>query len=172
MGGRDKKRRDFGPGGDEQHRFFIHPVIAVDIENEAVVGLVDAAIWTRSAARVASRRKRAIEDKESMRWLSGCQAAASVLPEASSVTMVADRESDIYELFVRRPERLDLIVRATQDRCFGLAMTMLFAALAAAEVAEQTSKCVVAPRGPGDKGRVATVELRACPVSHRAPAEL
>ena len=169
--GRDKKRRGFGPGGDgTTPGFFIHPVVALDIESQAVVGLVDAEIWTRSGARVASRRKRAIEDKESMRWLSGCQAAAGVLSEASSVTMVADRESDIYELFVRRPERLDLIVRAAQDRCLSNE-TMLFAALADAEVL-QTSIVKVAPRGPGDKGREATVELRAGLVSLARPQNL
>jgi hypothetical protein len=169
--GRDKKRRGFGPGGDgTTPGFFIHPVVALDIESQAVVGLVDAEIWTRSGARVASRRKRAIEDKESMRWLSGCQAAAGVLSEASSVTMVADRESDIFELFVRRPERLDLIVRAAQDRCLSNE-TMLFAALADAKVL-QTSIVKVAPRGPGDKGREATVELRAGLVSLARPQNL
>jgi hypothetical protein len=158
--GRDKKRRGFGPGGDGQTPgFFIHPVIAVDVENEAVVGLVDAAIWTRSSERAASRRHRAIEDKESMRWLSGNQAAVGVLSEAASVTMVADRESDIYQLFARKPERLDLIVRAAQDRTL-VDGTKLFAALADVP-ALQTSIVKVAPRGPGDKGRQADVELRA-----------
>src|SRR3984885_2169222 len=169
--GRDKKRRGFGPGGDgTTPGFFIHPVVALDIERTAVLGLVAAGDWTRPGARVASRRKRAIEDKESMRWLLGCQAAAGVLSEASSVTMVADRESDIYELFVRRPERLDLIVRAAQDRCLSNE-TMLFAALADAEVL-QTSIVKVAPRGPGDKGREATVELRAGCVSLARPKKL
>lgn len=169
--GRDKKRRGFGPGGDGvTPGFFIHPVIALDIESEAIVGLVDAEIWTRSQTRVASRRTRAIEDKESMRWLSGCQAAAGVLSEAASVTMVADRESDIYELFVRKPERLDLIVRAAQNRCLSDG-TMLFAALADAEVL-QTSIVKVTPRGPGDKGREATVELRAGLVSLARPQKL
>jgi len=169
--GRDKKRRGFGPGGDGiTPGFFIHPVIALDIESEAVVGLVDAEIWTRSEDRVASRRKRAIEDKESMRWLLGCQAADGVLSKAASVTMVADRESDIYELFVRKPERLDLIVRAAQNRCLSND-TMLFAALADAEVL-QTSIVKVAPRGPGDKGREATVELRAGLVSLARPQNL
>ena len=169
--GRDKKRRGFGPGGDgTTPGFFIHPVIALDIESEAVVGLVDAEIWTRSGARVGSRRNRAIEDKESMRWLLGCQAAAGVLSKATNVTMVADRESDIYELFVRKPERLDLIVRAAQNRCLS-DETMLFAALADAEVL-QTSIVKVAPRGPGDKGREATVELRAGRVSLARPQNL
>lgn len=158
--GRDKKRRGFGPAGDGQTPgFFIHPVIAIDVESEAVIGLVDAEIWTRSADRVTSRRSRTIEAKESARWLSGCEAAASVLCEAAAVTMVADRESDIYLLFARKPERLDLIVRASQDRSLTDGGT-LFAALADAELLS-TNQVRVAPRGPGDKGRVATVELRA-----------
>jgi hypothetical protein len=157
--GRDKKRRGFGPAGDgKTPGFFIHPVIAIDVESEAVVGLVDAEIWTRSAGRVPCRRSRAIETKESARWLSGCQAAASVLSDAQ-VTMVADRESDIYLLFARKPERLDLIVRAGQDRALAEG-GMLFEALADAEALSR-SEVRVAPRGPGDKGRIATVELRA-----------
>src|SRR5450756_128292 len=160
FGGRDKKRRGFGPAGDgKAPGFFIHPVIAVDIESEAVVGLVDAAIWTRSSDRATSRRSRAIEDKESARWLSGCQAAAGVLSDAAEVTMVADRESDIYLLFARKPERRDLIVRAGQDRSLADGGT-LFEALVGAEPLSK-SDVRVAPRGPGDKGRVASVELRA-----------
>ena len=165
--GRDKKRRGFGPAGDgETPGFFIHPVVAIDVESEAVVGLVDAAIWTRSSGRVASRRSRAIEDKESARWLAGCKAADSVLADAQ-VTMVADRESDIYLLFVRKPERLDLIVRASQDRTLANGGT-LFAALADVEPLS-TSAVRVAPRGPGDKGRTARVELRAATVHIARP---
>jgi len=168
---RDKKRRGFGPAGDGKTAgFFTHPVIAVDIESEAVVGVVDATIWTRSADRVTSRRSRAIEDKESARWLSGCQAAASVLSDAAEVTMVADRESDIYLLFARKPQRLDLIVRASQDRSLVGGGT-LFGALALAASLSR-SEVRVAPRGPGDKGRMATVELRAGPVRIARPQRL
>ena len=165
--GRDKKRRGFGPAGDgKTPGFFIHPVIAIDVETEAVVGLVDAAIWTRSSARVAARRSRPLEDKESERWLSGCQAATSILSDAR-VTMVSDRESDIYLLFARKPERIDLIVRAAQDR--GLAEGgLLFAALSETEALSR-SHVRMAPRGPGDKGRIARVELRAGTVHIRRP---
>jgi hypothetical protein len=166
--GRDKKRRGFGPAGDgKTPGFFIHPVIAVDVDSEAVMGLVDAAIWTRSSGRVTARRSRAIEDKESARWLLGCQAAASVLSDAQ-VTMVADRESDIYELFASRPERLDLIVRAAQDRKLSDG-GLLFEALAGAQALSR-GEVRVAPRGPGDKGRIATVELRARTVNIARPA--
>lgn len=157
--GRDKRRRGFGPGGDGATAgYFIHPVIAVDVETEAVLGLVDAAIWTRGRERKADRRNRPLADKESARWLAGSEAAAASLSGAAEVTMVADRESDIYELFARRPARLDLIVRAAQDRKLA-DDTFLFAAL---EAAACLSRCEVkvAPRGPGDKGRIAVVELR------------
>ena len=165
--GRDKKRRGFGAGGDGKTAgFFIHPVIALDVETEAVVGLVDAAIWTRPGTRAAPRRKRALEDKESMRWLAGCEAAAATLAGAASVVMVADRESDIYALFARKPERLDLIVRAGQDR--GLEQGgLLSAALDKAEALR--SEVRVAPRGPGDKARTATIELRAATVRIKRP---
>ena len=165
--GRDKKRRGFGPAGDgKTPGFFIHPVIAVDVESEAVVGLVDADIWTRAAGRVTSRRGRAIEAKESGRWLSGCRAAAGVLCDAK-VTMVADRESDIYLLFAHKPEPLDLIVRAAQDRSLADG-GRLFAALDKAQPLSR-SEVRVAPRGPGDKGRVATVELCAATVCIARP---
>jgi hypothetical protein len=158
--GRDKKRRGFGPAANgEIPGFFIHPVIAVDVETEAVVGLVDAAIWTRAAGKPGARRSRPLEAKESARWLAGCQSAAQTLDGATQLTMVADRESDIYPLFARKPARLDLIVRAAQDRKLADGGS-LFEALGSAACL-MTTKVRVAPRGPGDKGRIATVELRA-----------
>jgi Transposase DDE domain len=169
--GRDKKRRGFGPGADgETPAFFIHPVIAIDVESEAVMGLVDAEIWTRSTRRVSAHRSRAVEDKESARWLSGCRAATSVLSEAAEVTMVSDRESDMYLLFARKPQRLDLIVRAAQDRSLADG-EKLFQALSGAEPLSR-SQVRVAPRGPGDKGRVATVELRATSVRIARPQSM
>ena len=162
------KRRGFGPGANgKTPGFFIHPVIAVDVESEAVIGLVDAAIWTRAAARVTGRRSRSIEDKESARWLFGCGAAAGVLRRARELTMVADRESDIYQLFALPPAGLHLIVRAAQDRRLAEG-GQLFQALDGAP-ALGTASVRVAPRGPGDKGRTATVELRAAPVRIARP---
>src|SRR6202051_3936218 len=83
--GRDKKRRGLGPAGDgKSPGFFIHPVIAVDIESEAIIGLVDAQIWTRPK-RKQNRRSRRFEEKESDRWVAGHEAAGERLPAAASV---------------------------------------------------------------------------------------
>ena len=170
--GRAKKRRGFGPAGDgKTPGFFIHPVIAVDIETEAVIGLVDAAIWTRCKEPKAARRKRPFEEKESARWHAGAEAAAARLSEANSVTLATDREGDIYPLFARRPEGLDLIVRVAHNRNLADGGNV-FTALSEAKPVG-TSQVRVAPRRPGEKERIAKVELcakkvqLACPKNNR-----
>jgi hypothetical protein len=166
--GREGKRRGFGPGGDGASAgFFLHPVLAVDVESEAVVGLVDAAIWTRTGGKAGRRRGRLSADKESARWLAGCGSAAESLRAAAAVTMVADRESDLYALFAGKPAGLDLIVRAAQNRNLA-AGGRLFEALDTAPCLK-TCAVRVGPRGPGDRGRMATVALRASRVQIARP---
>ena len=149
--GRDKKRRGLGPAGNGKTvGFFIHPVIAVDIETEAVIGLVDATIWTRRMGKSLPRRDRPFEEKELARWLCGCTATALRLFEAAAVTMVADRESDSDPLFAHRPAGLDLIVRVAQNRSLANG-ERLFEALQQAPLLA-TRKVTVAPRGPGEHG--------------------
>jgi hypothetical protein len=157
---RSVRRRGLGAGGNGRDPgFFLHPVIAVDAENEAVIGLLGAQIWTRAEGRVEARHRRSIADKESARWLTACESTATLLTEAASVTMIGDRESDIYELFSGRPSELHLIVRAAQDRSLADG-GRLFAALAdAPELARRSVR--VMPRRPGDPGRTAIVAIRA-----------
>jgi hypothetical protein len=162
--GREERRRGLGPAGDGVSAgFFIHPVIAIDSETEAVLGLLDARIWTRTDDFVAApARARALEDKESMRWLDGAARAGTHLTQAASVVVVADREGDIYAGFARRPASVDLIVRAAQDRALQ-GGTRLFAAAAGWPELARTEVCV-APSRTGVRGRLATVALRAGPV--------
>jgi hypothetical protein len=174
---RSARRRGLGPGANGRDPgFFLHPIIAVDADDEAVIGLLGAEIWTREPGRVGSRRDRAITDKESARWLNGCETTAELLAEAASVTMIADRESDIYELFTGCPDRLQLIVRAAQDRSLADG-GLLFNALAKApELVRRSVR--VAPRRPGDPGREAIVAIKAgrvriaCPRSRKVSSGL
>jgi len=167
--GRDRARRGLGPAGDgKTPGFFMHAVVAVDRDEEAVVGLLDAAIWTRRAGkRALARRKRRLEQKESQRWLTATQAVAERAEGASQLIVVGDRESDIFALFARRPAAVELVVRAAQDRALADG-TRLFTqpaqwpALGVCEVK-------VGPRGPGDPGRIARVALRAGPIRVARP---
>ena len=146
-------------------------MIAVDADSEAVLGVLGARIWTRDETPTPEHQGRAFEDKESLRWLEGAETAAATLgPIAAQVVMVSDREGDIYPLFARRPADLDFVVRANHDRALVLAegKGSLFAAPADWDV---LGGCLarVAPRGPGDKGRVAKIVLKAGAVTIRRP---
>lgn len=158
--GRELARHGLGPAGDgKTPGFFLHAAVAVDATDEAVVGLLDAAVWTRQAGRVGARRKRTLAQKESQRWLSTAQVVAERAAGASQVIVAGDRESDIFAVFARRPAGVELLVRAAQDRALAES-GRLFACAAAWPVLGQDA-VTVAPRGPGDKGRVAQVSLRA-----------
>lgn len=162
--GCEERRFGLGPAGDGVSAgFFIHPVVAIDSETEAVLGLLDARIWTRTDEFIGTpTRLRVLEDKESIRWLDGAVQAGERLADAVSVVVVADRESDIYASFARRPASVDLIVRAAQDRALHDGMRLFAAATDWPELARSEVK--VAPTRTGVRGRVATVALRAGPV--------
>ena len=157
--GKSAGRRGLGPSGDgKSPGFFIHALVAIDADDEAVLGVVGARIWTRGPERVSGRAKRPIEDKESRRWSEGSRTAAERLGAAAQVVVVADQEADIYSHLAGRPAGVEVIVRARHDRAL-VEGGRLFAQAATWPV-RTTALVAVAPRGPGDKGRVAQVAIR------------
>jgi hypothetical protein len=153
--------RSDGGGG-----LYLHVAIAVDAADGALLGLVYATFLTREHGRRATRTSRPIEDKESRRWLDGAAAAARVCAKARRITMVADRESDIYEAFARRPEGVDLLVRAAQDRALDDG-GRLFARLDAQRAAGRMT--IEVPAKPGQKARTATLAVRFLRVELKRP---
>jgi hypothetical protein len=144
--------RSSGGGGD-----YLHAVVALDASDGALLGLVDASFLQRASGKRAQRRALAIEEKESFRWLEGADHAASVCAGARRITIIADREGDIYEAFALRPDTADLLVRAAQDRSLedgGL----LFAALDALPPGGQADLDL--PAQPGRGQRTAKLEIR------------
>lgn len=70
------------------------------------LGLVTAKLWTRSKFKGTNALKRQvnptrvpIESKESMRWLSGLEAATTLIGTPDRLVHVGDREADIFEFF-------------------------------------------------------------------------
>lgn len=116
--GRDRTRPGLGPAGDGKGLgFFVHPLIAIERDEGAVLGIVDAKVWTRPGKAKLHRHKRALADKESRRWIEMTQSASERLAGAASVVVTGDRESDIFALFVRCPPEIDFVVRAARNRC-------------------------------------------------------
>lgn len=168
--GRGRPARGLGPAGDGASAgFFIHPVVAVDAESEAVLGLAHAQIWTREPGRAARRNQRPVAEKESARWLKGAEAAAEILQAAREVVVVSDQESDLYAHFARRPPGVQLLVRARHDRALAEAAAGGLFELLAAQPVLGTQTVRVASRGPGDAGRLATVALRSVRVRVARP---
>lgn len=95
----------------------LHPMLAVDADDGALLGLVAGRIWAREGTVSVAHAKRRLADKESQRWLSTGEAAKTVLAAAALVTEVSDRESDIYAKWARLPEPgFHILTRAMRDR--------------------------------------------------------
>lgn len=107
-----------GPGGNGKvPGLFVHPLLALDAADGTALGLAAGRVWTRRPGKVEARRKREIKDKESVRWIETGAAAKAALAEARQVTLIADRESDIYEEWVLLPDAgFALLTRASRER--------------------------------------------------------
>lgn len=95
---------------------YLHPVLAIDAQDGAILGLIHACFLERTDGKKQERRAKAVEDKESFRWIEGASRASQVCAAAQRLTVIADRESDIFEAFAQKPAGVDLVIRAAQDR--------------------------------------------------------
>lgn len=146
----------------------LHPVIAVDAVDGSCLGLVDACFLARQGGARERRKERDFSDKQSRRWLDGAQQAAELSRHgAAMVTVIADREGDIYEDFACRPTGVELLIRAGQDRRLTEGCSLFAKADAMLEAARMTVDLSAAP---GRRARTATLALRFCPVQIRRPA--
>ncbi|MFI5025080.1 MAG: IS4 family transposase [Alphaproteobacteria bacterium] len=95
----------------------MHAMLALDAERGSYLGLVAGRVWTRQGRVTVGHKERALPDKESERWISTALRAKQVLGAATMVTVVADRESDIYAEWASLPAAsFHLVTRAMQDR--------------------------------------------------------
>ncbi len=113
------RRRGLGEIGKGKGRYgaLLHAMLAIDADDGACLGLVGGTIYTRAGRVQVAHGERALEDKESCRWLTTAQTAKEVLKQAACVTVVADRESDIYAEWATLPEaKFHLLTRVMHDR--------------------------------------------------------
>jgi hypothetical protein len=105
--------------------FFLHPGIIVNPANQSVLGLASANFWNRDNSKKKTGninyQKKPIEKKESYRWLMLPEEIQKYTTSDVSFTVVADREADIYELFIAQLEgkfgdNTELLIRSFQNR--------------------------------------------------------
>ena len=154
------------------HGMICHGTLAFTPERLAL-GVLGLRLWTRDPSqpkRRATRRTRAIEDKESQKWIDSVQAVAALkerLPGTRLVS-VADRESDVYEfLTAAQALGVDMLTRAAWNRNVSGPEGQVFATLAAAPVVAH--KYLALPARGKRQSRTAKLEIRACPLILQAP---
>src|SRR5215472_4570226 len=101
----------------------LHDSMAFNVAGTPL-GLLDVQCWARDPkqfGKKALRHELPIEQKESQKWLKGFNQVSAARKQCPNTTLisVADRESDIYELFdlaLNDPCGAQLLVRAEHDR--------------------------------------------------------
>lgn len=171
----------------------VHAMVAVDAATGSCLGLVAGAVYTRPGRIQTPHRQRGLKDKESRRWIETAAAAKPVLAQAASVTVVADRESDIYAEWATLPgANFHLLTRVMHDRAVAGGGTLASVATRLAFVATRTVDLratpkrvarqavlslrfgaveVQRPEGSDAKGLPKTVALTLVDVIERAPPE-
>lgn len=165
-----RRKRSLGTvGNGTDVGLFVHPVLAVDAKDSQCLGLVCARIWRRTKGKAADYKKLPIEDKESYRWIEVAERAKAVLANAAMVTIVADREADIFEKWDRLPDhRTHVLTRACRDRSLS-GGGRLFATLAGFEERHRFELDLSARPGKKRTARTATIAVRYGPVCIRRP---
>jgi hypothetical protein len=161
------RRRGLGPLNRHTRGVLVHAMIAVDAASHACLGLVGGEVWNRPGLVSTHHNERPLCERESRRWLDTTEQAKDVLSRAAMVTVVADRESDIYPAWATVPEAgfhllsramVDRQVAAPKDRTEAEGAT-LFKAAAGFAVAGTRSIALPARR-PTQAARTAVVEIR------------
>ena len=113
-----------GPIGNHQGLGFImHSAFVLDARLLTPIGFSSVQMFHRTTNEQTSKQKHAanhhkpIELKESYKWIKACEEAKKYLSKANHITIIEDREGDIFEQFARIPDkRTDLIVRSKSNR--------------------------------------------------------
>ena len=165
--------RHIGPTGNEKEAgFFIHPVLALCADDYFPIGFPSVKVWNRSWSKQDKYEREyhleSIENKESYRWIESANQCKKVFDKGNMITVIGDRESDIYEEFVRVPdERTHLLVRSRGDRKLAENEGKLYQTLATSPLSSTYSISIRSHHG--GKTRQAHIEVRYCKVKIALP---
>ena len=157
---------DIGPTTNKHIAgLFCHPVLVCDPKGENIYGIGSASVynrkWGQEDKHERAYRSRPIEEKESYRWLENAQHVKQCINPEVSLTIIGDRESDIYTEFVEVPdERTNILVRSRSDRRIAENDKKLYAYLASQPLAG-TYTIELAANSKRSR-RIAQMELRFC----------
>jgi hypothetical protein len=153
---------------------YLHPTLALTPER-VPLGLLDAYSWTRAPGSLSEQKdpNRPLEAKESVRWVDGFARVNELAEQLTDtrLTYIADREGDLYDLFVEAPcpERgADWLVRVQHADRLLTDGRKLRAVIDAAPVLAETS--FERPAANGRRARSVHQQIKAVRVTLKPPA--
>jgi hypothetical protein len=101
--------------------FKFHCSLVVDSKVDYVYGASNIELWNRETKPKEPyhlTRKKPIEEKESYKWIKGCDKSNEILKNAKRVIHIQDREGDIFEQLARLEDnkKIKCIIRSSHDR--------------------------------------------------------
>lgn len=106
-------------GSGAELGFYVHPVIALDAKSHICLGLANVEMYKRRE-KIADRNKEKFESKQSYRWLSSIQTAQENCGTCQGITVISDREGDIYDaLCGYKSASMDFLIRSWHSRPLG-----------------------------------------------------
>jgi hypothetical protein len=172
-----KKDSGLGFVGNKQGvGFLAHCSLVIDANKETMLGFSDVQLWHRKEDKAnnttGAYKKQSIEEKESYKWIKASQQTEELLKSAKSITIIEDREGDIYEQFCCvSDEKTKLLIRNRDNRRLSDG-TRLHDVLKQTNPLGQHEIALYGDIRKEKVKRVATVEVKAIAVAIKKPASI
>jgi hypothetical protein len=172
------KTEGLGPIGSHSPKtigLLVHSTLAITPTGQPL-GFLHSAVRVRRRARgqAAKRHQREVTQKESHKWVESLEACQLLTPQCPQTMLVnvADREGDLYELFVQAlnvpsGSKVHLLVRARHDRKLEDHQHTLWQEVGHQRVGATLS--VRVGRRGDQPSRIAKLNIRFCSVQLKAP---
>ncbi|MCY7356121.1 MAG: IS4 family transposase [Rudanella sp.] len=164
-------------GNNKDTGFFLHPTLVMDAETDQFLGFSSLQIWTRSPHKLDKNARKyptlPITEKESFKWIKAMTDSSEQLANARMITVIADRESDLYEEFQRIPTpKTQLLIRSGQNRKLYGSDKMLYQTLEGQPIAGSYELIIPADVSRKQAKRIAVMCVKFCAVALKKPALL
>jgi len=164
---------NIGPCSNEKiGGYFCHPMLVVDANKNMPIGFSSIKLWNRTWDKKSKKERKyntlPIKEKESNRWISSVVKTREIIPTDSCITIIGDRESDIYEALCSIPSvNTHLLIRSSSNRFLSDGRTRLLDKMHSCEI--QHSYEIEIKGNKSRKSRVACIDLRFTTVEIKRP---
>ena len=144
--------------------FLMHHSMVVDAHMGTAVGFSSIKLWERDQESPDKHTRKyynqPIEEKESYKWIEASLKTRQLLTDAESITIVADRESDMYDMLALIPdEKTHLVLRCKANRNLSSGQK-LYEYLNALPVMHTYDLPIIGDSRKGNKKRIAKMKVR------------